>query len=319
MGYENILMHQMMLEDKIRTEAYRDAIAQVVRPGDKVIDFGCGTGILSFFAARSRAEKVYAVDETKIIRLAKLLAEKNGFANIEFHHNDAETFKIAEKVDVLVSEWMGCFLFHEWMLDPLLQIRDRFLKPGGRMIPQAVSMKLGFVVDKKAIGDCAFFNTRPYDIDYSAVGEWPYFNVLLKSMYPEALMPEAVDLGTLDMGTLTVDGMPEVYSGQLRFEKTTEVFGLCGWFDADLCDGVQLCTGPFDPVTHWDQLVFPLSPSMRVEAGETVEVGVSPSRRDGDKATFWRWFMTAGGKTVELDDFVHMAWLKRDLPRGKLT
>lgn len=318
MGYENILMHQMMLEDTIRTEAYRDAIAKVVRPGDRVIDFGCGTGILSFFAARSGAAKVYALDQTKIVRLAKVIAEENGFENIEFHHDDAHTFQISENVDVLVSEWMGCFLFHEWMHVPLLNIRNKFLKKGGRMIPNSVSMKMGFVVDKKAIGDCAFFSARPYDIDYSKVGEWPYSNVLLKSMYPEALLPQTADLGTLDMATLTADGLPEVYSGSICFDKTTEVFGLCGWFDADLCDGVQLRTGPFDPVTHWDQLVFPLLPTLCVEAGETVEVGVSPIRRAGDKDTLWRWFITAGGRTVEMDDYTQRDWLKRDLPRGKL-
>ena len=34
------------------------------------------------------------------------------------------------QVDVIISEWMGNFLFKESMLDTVLMARDRFLKPG---------------------------------------------------------------------------------------------------------------------------------------------------------------------------------------------
>jgi type I protein arginine methyltransferase len=52
-----------MLKDRVRTMAYRDAImnnAHLFK--DKVVlDVGCGTGILSMFAAKAGAKQVFGV------------------------------------------------------------------------------------------------------------------------------------------------------------------------------------------------------------------------------------------------------------------
>jgi len=40
-----------------------------------------------------------------------------------------------DKVDIIVSEWMGYFLLYEAMLDSVLVARDKFLKPDGLMFP----------------------------------------------------------------------------------------------------------------------------------------------------------------------------------------
>ncbi len=316
MGYESIATHQMMLQDKVRTESFREAIAKVVETGDRVLDFGCGTGILSFFASRSGAARVVAVDESNIVRVAKLVADTNGFENIDFFHESGGEFDLDAPVDVIVSEWMGCFLFHEWMHAPLLSLRNRLLKPGGRMIPRAVSLKMGLVVDPAVTAEHGFFLSGPYEIDYSPVGDWPSFQVSMKNLLPEQILPRTADLGTLDMHR--VEELPETFNGRVRLDASSEILGLAGWFEADLCEGVGFGTGPFDAPTHWNQMFFPLSPTLQGAAGDIVEVGVSPYRREGDRATLWRWFASAGGRTVEMDDFVHQAWLDRALPAGRL-
>lgn len=40
-----------------------------------------------------------------------------------------------DKVDTIVSEWMGYFLIYESMLDTVLYARDRWLRKGGAMYP----------------------------------------------------------------------------------------------------------------------------------------------------------------------------------------
>lgn len=40
-----------------------------------------------------------------------------------------------KEVDIIISEWMGYFLTYESMLDSVLFARDKYLKAGGKMLP----------------------------------------------------------------------------------------------------------------------------------------------------------------------------------------
>jgi len=43
-------------------------------------------------------------------------------------------------VDVLLSEWMGYCLLYESMLGSVLYARDRWLKPGGAILPDTATI-----------------------------------------------------------------------------------------------------------------------------------------------------------------------------------
>lgn len=53
---------------------------------------------------------------------------------------DVTSDQIPEKVDVIVSEWMGFYLLHEGMLDSVIWARDKYLKPHGLIFPESASI-----------------------------------------------------------------------------------------------------------------------------------------------------------------------------------
>uniref|UniRef100_A0A673M0J3 type I protein arginine methyltransferase n=1 Tax=Sinocyclocheilus rhinocerous TaxID=307959 RepID=A0A673M0J3_9TELE len=115
-SYGHYSIHEEMLKDKVRTESYRDFMYHNIDVfKDKVVlDVGCGTGILSMFAAKAGARKVIAVDQSEIIYQAMDIVRSNKLEDtITLIKGRIEEIDLpVEKVDIIISEWMvsGCFL-----------------------------------------------------------------------------------------------------------------------------------------------------------------------------------------------------------------
>jgi 2-polyprenyl-3-methyl-5-hydroxy-6-metoxy-1,4-benzoquinol methylase len=63
-SYSHFYIHEEMIKDSVRTGSYRAAIENNKDAfKDKIVlDIGCGTGILSIFAARAGAKHVYSIE-----------------------------------------------------------------------------------------------------------------------------------------------------------------------------------------------------------------------------------------------------------------
>jgi SAM-dependent methyltransferase len=251
-----------------------------------VLDFGCGTGVLSIFAERAGASRVYAVDRSRMIAAAKTIFAENGCRNIETVSGDGDQVQLPSEVDVIVSEWMGHFLFAEQMLEPLLRLRDTFLRKGGRMIPASCSLHIGLVTTNTYHEDLSFLCTRPYGIDFSAVGDWPFRDVGMLRMAASELLPETACIAELDLHTVT--GTPRLLSGTITSAQNAAAYGLCGWFDAQLSEGVKLSTSPFSPATHWLQFHFPFDRPIDVRAGEPIEIELEILPLEGPSGYAWQ-------------------------------
>jgi len=73
-----------MIQDKVRTSTYASFILTnpILFRNAIVLDVGCGTGILSLFAAKSGAKHVYAVDASDIAQKAEQVVRANGLENV---------------------------------------------------------------------------------------------------------------------------------------------------------------------------------------------------------------------------------------------
>ena len=98
-----------------------------------VLDIGCGTGILSIFAARAGAKHVYGIEFADIADYAQEIVKVNNLTDkVTIIKSKVEEAVLpVEKVDIIISEWMGYFLIYESMLDTVLYARDKWLKPDG--------------------------------------------------------------------------------------------------------------------------------------------------------------------------------------------
>lgn len=134
-----------MLSDDLRMQSYRDAIFE--NPNhfkDKVVlDVGTGSGILAIWAAQAGARRVFAVEATDMAQQARKVIKANNQDHIvTVIQSKIEDVELPEKVDVIISEWMGYFLLRESMFDSVIVARDRWLKPDGAMFPSHASMSI---------------------------------------------------------------------------------------------------------------------------------------------------------------------------------
>src|SRR5262249_29776329 len=129
----------MCLKDRVRTEAFRRAIAEVVRPGDVVVDAGAGTGILSFFAAASGAGRVYAVEIDPVL-VANIRASitLNGWDDVvSVVPGDVTRAELPHGIDVFVGELVDTGLMDEMQVEVITTLRRRgVIGAATRMIPE---------------------------------------------------------------------------------------------------------------------------------------------------------------------------------------
>jgi protein arginine N-methyltransferase 1 len=139
-----IKYHGLMVSDAERTGAYRRAIRATVSPEDVVLDIGTGSGIMAIFSCQAGAARVYAVDSSDIIAVARRLAAANGFADrIHCIQQDVRPVELPERVDVIISELITSAVLGDRIEEMAALARERFLRPQtGRTVPQTVGLGL---------------------------------------------------------------------------------------------------------------------------------------------------------------------------------
>jgi SAM-dependent methyltransferase len=282
-----------MLLDLHRMTSYERAIRRLVRPGDVVLDLGCGTGVLAMLAAR-RGARVHAVESMPVCGLAEELARKNGLADrITFHRADARELDPVEPVDLVVSDFLGCFLVDDNML-PAVRAAARWLKPGGAFCPSRVRLSLAPVADVQ-LPEIEIFEEEPGALDLSPALRYALGHVYRLNLAPSSLLAPAARYHEY------VTGEEATFDRALDFRVVRDgtLRGFAGWFDAELAPGVELSTAP-GVETHWGQLLFPL-PKARVTVGDEISMRLRLLPIDGVPSWRWEGALRAGGREIRFD------------------
>lgn len=275
-----------MLADFVRTGTYQKAMFNnsVDFTGKVVLDVGTGTGILAFFALQAGAARVYAVDASDSLLVAEKLAAANGFSDrITLIKGKVEEVTLPEKVDIIVSEPIGFLLVHERMLESYVTARDRFLKPGGLMMPTTGSIILcPFSDDALYREHCqraAFWDASNfYGVDLSSVSQQAhteYFSqAIVGYVDPNSLLSHQRTVHTIDFSEVDSTDLHDfVVPFSFVVDRTAILHGLAGWFDIQFlgsAETVVLTTAPEAPGTHWYQCRLLLSDPIAVNRRQVV-------------------------------------------------
>lgn len=308
------LYHQKdMLSDRVRMDAYFNSVFQNKHHfiGKTVLDVGTGSGILAIWAAQAGARKVYAVEATKMCEHARQLVRANGLEGVvEVIEGSIEDVTLPEKVDVIISEWMGYFLLRESMFDSVICARDRWLKPTGVMYPSHARMWVAPIrsrlIDQKmndyeaAMEDWYSFvdeTKHSYGVDMSVLTgpfteeQKKYYQQtsLWNSLHPEQVIGTPAIVKEIDCLTATVDDILTFkanFSSLISIENT-RFCGFAGWFDVHFRgrgedpakNEIELTTAPsVQNSTHWGQQVFLLHPPLRTTEGDNMDVSFVMNR-----------------------------------------
>ncbi|GAB1295250.1 Protein arginine N-methyltransferase 2 [Apodemus speciosus] len=286
-SYGTLKLHLEMLADQPRTTKYHSVILQNKESlKDKVIlDVGCGTGIISLFCAHHARPKAVCAQwkPADMAQHTGQLVLQNGFADtITVFQQKVEDVVLPEKVDVLVSEWMGTCLLFEFMIESILYARDAWLKEDGIIWPTTAALHLVPCSAEKDYHSKVLFWDNAYEFNLSA----------LKSL--------AIKETTM--------------RGELRFDiqKAGTLHGFTAWFSVhfqSLEEGQPqqvLSTGPLHPTTHWKQTLFMMDDPVPVHTGDVVTGSVVLQRNP-----VWRRHMSVSlswAVTSALDPTSQRCW-----------
>ncbi|XP_044535026.1 protein arginine N-methyltransferase 8 [Gracilinanus agilis] len=259
-SYAHFGIHEEMLKDEVRTLTYRNSMYhnKHVFKDKVVLDVGSGTGILSMFAAKAGAKKVYGIECSSISDYSEKIIKANHLDNIItiFKGKVEEVELPVEKVDIIISEWMGYCLFYESMLNTVIFARDKWLKPGGLMFPDRAALYMVAIEDRQYKDFKIHWWENVYGFDMTCIRDVAMREPLVDIVDPKQVVTNACLIKVCSCHHSLSAKFPtrrDLRTGVLNFFCVEEPF-----------------SAPDAPYTHWKQTVFYLEDYLTVRRGEEI-------------------------------------------------
>jgi protein arginine N-methyltransferase 1 len=295
-GFGSVLSHFGMLKDTLRVLSYRSAIERQAR--DKVVvEIGCGTGVLSLFAARAGARRVIAIEESRIAEVAaRMFAVNDGAGVIDLRVANSRNVDLDEPADLVIHEILGVDPFEENLLPVLEDARRRLLRPGGRFLPYrlevcclGVELKEPLPEDGRRLAEAREF-AGLYGLDFA-----PFLGALAEVKPPDSsrkwlgdqalfeprILSEESRLLDLDLATDALDLAGSSLPVPLRIQQEGSLGGVVLFFRAHLDEQILITTSPLAPTTHWGWDLRAFSRRVPVSPGDQVPLVVEIGERAG--------------------------------------
>jgi type I protein arginine methyltransferase len=275
------------IANRVRMDAYRQALRWAIQSESVVLDIGTGTGIFALLALKMGARRVYAIEPDGVIQVARDLAAANGFASrIEFFQALSTQINLPERADVIISDIRGSLPFHKQGLAAIIDARRRFLAPGGILIPRCDTLWAAVVADPRLYRRyLGIWDGKKFKLDFTAVRNMAVNNVQRFHVGPEKLLASPQCWGRLDYSTLANPNL----KGEITWEidRPGTAHGLVIWFDTELAPGLGFSNAPGAPKLIYAQTFFPWPRPVNLRQGDRVAVSLAAHLAGEDY--LWNW------------------------------
>lgn len=274
-----------MVFDSIRNEAYAKAMAAVITPDSVVLDLGAGTGILGLMAAQAGARRVYLVEPEPVVLLAREFAAANGLADrVIVMQGRIEEIELPEQVDVIVSVFTGNLLYSEDLLPALFHARDRYLKPGGKLLPHRAELWCApWHMPSLHDDRIARWSTPAMELDVSAGRRFAANDLVALSQSEISGCALAGGLPLCQVDLLAATNADCKGEAEWQTESSGLCHGFLCWIRIGLADE-WLSTDPQSPELHWMNVLLPVDRPIPLQTGDRLVLALQrPSRGE------WSW------------------------------
>ncbi len=253
-GFADPWEHIRLLSDRRRNRAYLDLLDRFA-PGARVVEVGCGTGLLSAYAAARGARRVVAIEPTPLAEVARALMARNGLVGVEVHRARVAALR-PEPADLVFSELLNADPF----LEGILAVSDdaaRWVAPGGHLAPSRLRVLAAAVAAVPSIADARHARAALTSIEadsgldlspvHAAVGDVGTYRYLAEV---DDQVGSAEVLWEIPLGV----GWEPPETMAFSLPTTEPAGGVAVWWEAELAPGLWVSNAPGSG-GHWGQLV----------------------------------------------------------------
>ncbi len=274
-----------------RSDLYRAAIKSEMTDGAQVVDLGCGVGVLGFFCLEAGAAKVWGIDHSDAIYLAREAAERAGFG--ESYECIADTsFRVTlpQSADLIICDHVGFFGFDYGIIAMLADARARMLAPGGVIMPQSMDLMVAAVSSEKCTSLAGRWTSEAVPDHFHWLEEYQRNSRHAYDFAPGELISPPATIGHVAFDAETPESF--AFEAVLEIAQDGEFHGLAGWFDCHLGGDVRMTNSPLSKASiKRSQAFLPVKEAFGVRQGDSILV----SLRFAHDGTMITWSVTPPG------------------------
>lgn len=187
------------------------------------------------FAARAGASKVFAIECSNIVDYAKQIVIDNKLADtITVIKGKVEEIVLpVEKVDIIISEWMGYCLFYESMLDTVLFARDKWLQTDGMLFPDRCTLYITAIEDRQYKDEKINWWDDVYGFNMSSIRKVAITEPLVDVVDPKQVVSNSFMVKEVDLYTINKADLDFATPFELVMKRNDFVQALVTFFNVE--------------------------------------------------------------------------------------